>query len=238
MEKNKNKKELNNYLNKGHRQRLRDKFKISQETLEDYELLEMLLFYVFARRDTKILAKQLLLKFNNLQSVINADENQIKDVKGIGENVILLLKLIQEINCRILKSNIGKNIKKEITLNNLDVTKKYCKNKIGNLAHENLMVLYLNNKCVLVAEEIVESGSSNEVKVNNNLIMKKALNNASTKIILVHNHPTGDFTPSVQDILLTKNLKNLFANFGIELLEHIIVSKNGAIGIVESGMID
>lgn len=234
----KNKKELNNNLNKGHRQRLRDKFKISQETLEDYELLEMLLFYVFARRDTKILAKQLLLKFNNLQSVINADENQIKDVKGIGENVILLLKLIQEINCRILKNNIGKNTKKEITLNNLDVTKKYCKNKIGNLAYENLMVLYLNNKCVLVAEEIVESGSSNEVKVNNNLIMKKALNNASTKIILVHNHPTGDFTPSVQDILLTKNLKNLFANFGIELLEHIVVSENGAIGIVESGMID
>ncbi len=237
-------KKSTNDLNKGHRKRLRDKFKISKEVLGDYELLEMLLFYVFARKDTKNLAKQLLLKFNSLQDVINADEDQIKEIKGIGENVVILLKLIQEINSRIFKTNMclnlnTKNINKQtITLNNIKAVKEYCKNKIGNLTQEEVFVLFLNNKCNLVAEEIITTGTINTVNVSNSLIMKKALNNAASKIILIHNHPSGDFTPSVQDIILTRNLKKLFLNFGIELLEHIVVSASGAIGIMESGMLD
>ncbi len=237
---NKKNNKLNNDLNKGHRKRLKEKFKISKEVLTDYELIEMLLFYVFVRKDTKALAKQLLLKFNSIQNIINADENQIKEISGIGENVIILLKLIQEINNRIFKNNISNNnnSKTIITLNNISKVKEYCKNKIGNLTHEEILVLFLNNKCNLITEEIITSGTANEVKICNNLIMKKALNNATSKIILIHNHPSGDFTPSVQDIILTRNIKNLFSNFGIDLLEHIVVSENGSIGIIESGMLD
>lgn len=233
-------------LAKGHRQRLKNKFKISKNSLEDYELLEMLLFYVFARKDTKPIAKKLMIKFNNnLDNVINADVEQLKEVNGIGDGVINLFKLIQEINCRILRKNINvvgiNNINTsndEIKLNNLEAVKNYCKNKIGNLLKEEVLVLFLNNKCNLVAEEVIGMGSTNETKLCNSLIVTKAVSNASSKIVLVHNHPTGDATPSVNDIVLTKHLKNLLSNFGIILLEHIVVSKNNAVGIIESGMLD
>lgn len=211
----------------------------------------MLLFYVFSRIDTKSLAKTLLLKFDNsLNDVINADENQLRDIKGVGDGVIMLFKLLKEINCRILKKDIDKNnngINNNInnidntnkpTLNNISSIKKYFKYKIGNLIKEEILVLFLNNKYNLVAEEVINIGNVNESQINNSLIITKALNNASSKIILAHNHPSGDYTPSVNDIKITQDLKELLSNFGIDLVEHIVVSKHGAIGMIESGMMD
>lgn len=223
-------------LTAGHRKRLREKFMISKESLEDYEILEMLLFSAFLRKDTKNIAKRLLIKFNNnMYDVINADPDQLREVDEIGDVAIGCIKLIHEILLRMSKNNI-KNT--EINLSNMSSVKEYCKNKIGNLVHEEALVLFLNASSNLVAEQIINFGNADEVKIYKNIIITKATQNGATAIILVHNHPSGDATPSVADLILTKELKELLENVDMTLLDHIIVSKNNTNSILSNSILN
>lgn len=219
---------------KGHRQRIRERFTISQKSIPDYELLEMLLFLAFPRKDTKELSKILFKKFGNLQAIINADIEQLKDVKGIGESAIFIIRLFHEIHLRILKDNI---FNKEIKLNSTEAVEKYCKASMGNLTHEQVLALFINNSSNLVAEEVINVGNVDEAKVCKNILISKATQNGAVGVILVHNHPSGSAKPSAEDKLLTLDIQRTLRQVDISLLDHIIVSKKETFSFSRNNLI-
>jgi DNA repair protein RadC len=241
------------YFHLGHRQRLRERFVISRDSLPDYEIIEMLLFLVFSRRDTKTLAKILLNKFGSLGGVINADENQLKGVEGIGENTVVTLKLLQEIYLRMLRSELRTNnetdneinnetnneniISPKPKLNDPKIIREFCRTKIGSLPQEHVLILFLNNSGILVADEIMNTGSTDEVGISKGAIVSKAVINGSNAIVLSHNHPSGNPTPTREDKILTTNLKKFLQEASIRLLDHVIVSTEKTYSFARSGIL-
>lgn len=221
-------------LNAGHRERLRERFMISRDSFQEYELLEMLLFLAFSRKDTKGLAKILLDKFKTLRNVILADENQLRSVDGIGDSVICLLKLFHEIHLRILKEEIKPE---EIKLKNTESVVNYFRSKIGNMVTEYVLILFLNNNNEVVNEKIVASGDIDSVNVYKNMIITQATQNGSKSIIMVHNHPSGKANPSTNDINFTRELQDVLNKVNIKLVDHIIVSKNGHFSFVKNKLL-
>ncbi|MDR0571559.1 MAG: DNA repair protein RadC [Rickettsiales bacterium] len=223
-------------LNEGHRERLRNKFLVSKGSLLDYELVEMLLFSVFARKDTKELAKTLMNKFGNICGVINADEMQLLNIKGIGEGTILILKLAQEIHMRMLKDEMRRK-NNSIRLDSVSIISKYCKSRIGALVREQLLVLFINNDGILVADKILNMGDANEVKIYKNVIVSEATQNGATSIVVAHNHPSGNCKPSNGDIHSTEDLRSFLFQTNIDLLDHVIATKNKVFSFAENGML-
>lgn len=209
--------------NAGHRERLRSRFMISRDSFQDYELLEMFLFLAFSRKDTKNLAKILLDKFKTLRNVMLADENQLRSIDGIGDSVICQLKLFHEIHLRILKEEIRPD---EIKLKNTQSVVNYFRSKLGNMVTEFVLILFLNNNNEVVNEKIISSGDVDSVNVYKNMIITQATQNGSKAIIMVHNHPSGDASPSRSDINLTKDLQEILNKVNITLIDHIVVSKS------------
>lgn len=224
-----------NNLNAGHRQRCREKFVSCRDSMKDYELIEMILFFAFPRKDTKNIAKILMDKFKNITNLINADVDQLKSVDGIGDSVICVLKLFQEVHLRMLKENIEED---DIKLNSIANVVKYCKSKIGHLVHEEVLILFIDNSGNLVYEDVISSGSVNEVNVYKNLIITKATQNGACGIIMVHNHPSGNSKPSQADIELTAEMYKLLKQVKMDLVDHIIVSRNNIYSFVERGMMN
>lgn len=224
-----------NNLNAGHRQRCREKFVSCRDSMKDYELIEMILFFAFPRKDTKNIAKILMDKFKNITNLINADVDQLKSVNGIGDSVICVLKLFQEVHLRMLKENIEED---DIKLNSIANVVKYCKSKIGHLVHEEVLILFIDNSGNLVYEDVISSGSVNEVNVYKNLIITKATQNGACGIIMVHNHPSGNSKPSQADIELTAEMYKLLKQVKMDLVDHIIVSRNDIYSFVERGMMN
>lgn len=220
--------------NKGHRKRLREKFLKSPESLFDYEILEMILFASHMIKDTKPLAKELIKKFGNFKKVINAEECELKKVKGLGVSGIAALKTIKESCDRLLK----KDIEKFPVLDDVDKLCRYCRNKIGHLKTEQLRVLYINSVCQLVADEILSEGSISETPIYKNIIVTKATLHGAPSVVLVHNHPSGNADPSMSDIKATVSLKRILGELGIELLDHVIVSTNESYSMRTKGLLE
>ncbi len=217
-----------------HRQNLRRRFLISKESLPDYELLEMLLFFAIPRKDTKPLAKMLLKKFGNLDGVINADKDQLLSIDGVGEATINMLQLIHEILVRISLEDIKKH---RLVLDNSDKVEKYCRTRIGHMVKEEMLVLFFNGAMELINEEIVNTGNHSEVKVYKNMIVTKATQNGAFGVILVHNHPSSNFEPSLSDIKITKELKVLLDQLELRLFDHIIVFCKGSFSFSKNKLI-
>ena len=220
--------------NAGHRQRLRKRFMANRDSLPDYELLEMLLFLAFTRKDTKDIAKTLLSKFKTLKHLINADENQLKSIENIGDSVICLIKLVQEIHLRILRDNIKPE---EIKIKNIKSVIDYLKSKLGGMVTEYVLILFLNNDSKLVNEKIVSIGDLDSASVYKNMIITQATQNGSSNIIMVHNHPSGVAEPSDKDIQFTRELSFILSKVGIRLLDHIIVTKDDYFSFLETKII-
>lgn len=220
-----------NNFNAGHRQRCRDKFVSCRDSMKDYELIEMILFFAFPRKDTKTIAKILMDKFKNITNLINADIDQLKSIDGIGDSVVCVLKLFQEVHLRMLKENIEDD---NIKLNSTENVVKYCKSKIGHLVHEEVLILFVDNAGNLVYEDIISSGSADEVHVYKNLIITKATQNGACGIIMVHNHPSGNSKPSQADIDLTTEMYKLLQQVNMNLVDHIIVSRKDIYSFVAS----
>lgn len=218
--------------NAGHRERLRQRFVECREALPDYEILEMLLFMAFNRKDTKGLSKLLLDKFRCFNNIINADENQLRSVEGVGDSVISVIKLVQEIYLRILKDDIKPE---QIKIKSLSSVIKYVKSKMGNMVTESAMVLFLNNGNVIVSEKIVGLGDVEGVNIYKNMIITQATQNGAKALILVHNHPSGDPRPSPSDIALTRDLAFVLNKVNMKLLDHIIVSSKDYYSFVQEG---
>ncbi len=218
----------------GHRKRVRQKFlKSTGEELQDYELLEILLFNVYPRKDTKAIAKNLLKHFQDLPSVINADIHRLRQIENIGESAIVALKINAQIISRILKIRASK---KEV-LSNWQLVLDYARSSLANLDNEVFRVLFLNKNYQLIEDELISLGESDFVQISVKNIAKKALILHASSVILMHNHPASNLQASKSDIKTTNEIVNILEKLEIDVIDHIIIGKQGYFSFKEEGIL-
>ena len=228
------KEEQPDYL--GHRQRLRTRFLISEgKDMADYEFLEFLLTMSIPRRDVKPLAKQLVKRFGSFAGVVNADNNELLSFPGFKESSLALLKAVKEAALRLQWQTL--NAADAPVLNNWDLVLDYCRSKIGYSTVEQFMVVYLNSKLRLIGEDIEQRGSLNQVSIHPREIIKAAIDRGAGAIVLVHNHPSGVVKPSGQDIALTQMICEAGRLVDVDVLDHLIVSKDNVYSFAKEGLI-
>jgi DNA repair protein RadC len=208
----------------GHRERLRKRFReAGADALSDYELLEILLFRALPQRDVKPLAKTLIETFGSFAEVIGAPESRLAKVKGLGPSSITDLKIIQAAASRSLRGAV----KKRPVLSSWSTVLDYCRTAQAFADREEFRVLFLDKRNQLIADEVQQTGTIDHTPVYPREIVKRALELASTAVILVHNHPSGDPTPSRADIQMTQQIIAVASPLGIAVHDHIIVGKEG-----------
>ncbi|UXM93883.1 DNA repair protein RadC [Bartonella sp. HY329] len=212
----------------GHRQRLRQRFiETDGQALADYELLELLLFRSVPRADTKPLAKALLQHFGTLADVLGADIKRLTDVKGCGDSIALDLKII---GTTITKANRA-SINKRNIFSSWDKVIDYCTSVMAHETIEQFRILFLDKKNGLITDEIHQSGTIDHIPVYPREVMKRALELSAAAIILIHNHPSGDPTPSREDISMTIKLMEVAKGLNITIIDHLIIGRNGHISL-------
>ena len=215
---------LNGSTCKGHRQRLRERFeKGGSSAFAEHELLELLLTFAIPLKDVKPLAKKLLLSFGSLAEVLDAELAVLKNIEGMGSVSAILIRLIKELNVEYHTEKL----KCMEVLSTPNEVYEFIKSKLAGKRDELFMVIYLNTKNKVVDLEISAEGTVNQAAVYPRKIIRKALENNASALILAHNHPSGEPEPSKNDISLTDSLKNICQTMNIRLLDHIIVGKLG-----------
>ena len=205
-----------------HRQRLRDRFmKAGTTALADYELLELLLFRAIARRDVKPLAKTLLAEFGDFNRVISAPASRLCQIDGVGEAVVQELKIVEAAAHRLGQARVmGKN-----ALTSWSSLMEYCKVSMAHRETEQFRILFLDRKNILIADEEQARGTVDHVPVYPREVAKRALELNASALILVHNHPSGDPTPSEADIAMTERVNVALNVLGITLHDHVIIGQ-------------
>jgi DNA repair protein RadC len=191
--------------------------------LSDYELLELLLFRALPRRDAKPLAKPLLAKFGSFAEVIAAPESRLAEVKGLGDAGITELKIVQAAASRLLRGAL----KKRPVLSSWSSVLDYCRTAQGFADREQFRVLFLDKRNALIADEVQQTGTVDHTPVYPREVVKRALELSASAIILVHNHPSGDPTPSQADIQMTQQIIAVAGPLGISVHDHLIVGRDG-----------
>ena len=230
---------------KGHRERVRKKFlENGFNGLEDYEVLELLLFYVIPRKDTKAIAKELIKKFKTLANVLKADTLELKTINGLGDVAITFLKMIGALPARIYKDELKnkKLFKENNSENKYKITDKesllkFLRNKIGYEDVEKFYVIYLSSSNEVIAFEESSSGTLDRSSIYPREIYKRVIMENAKSIIIAHNHPSGNTCPSKCDIDITNEIAKGLKNFGALLLEHIIITRDSYFSFLEEGLI-
>src|SRR5271154_7582426 len=201
----------------GHRERLRERFReAGAEALSDYELLELLLFRAQPRRDVKPLAKTLLEKFGSFAEVISAPETRLAEVKGLGASGITEFKIVQAAASRLLRGAVEKRPALASWSSVLD----YCRGTQAFADREQFRVLFLDKRNQLIADEVQQTGTVDHTPVYPREVVKRGLELSASAIILVHNHPSGDPTPSRADIHMTRAIIDIAGPLGISVHDH------------------
>ena len=209
----------------GHRKRVRERFlKVGGDALEDYELLELALQLVIPRRDTKALAKTLLREFGSFSSVFNASEVRLGKIKGLSDTTIAHLKVIQAVAARFGRDRIDNE---QPILASWTQLIDYCRSQMAFESIEQFRILFLDKKNRLIADEVQQTGTVDHTPVYPREVIKRTLELSATALILVHNHPSGDPTPSSADVRMTKEISDIAKPLGITLHDHIIIGKSG-----------
>jgi DNA repair protein RadC len=208
----------------GHRDRLRARFrKAGSEALSDYELLELILYSALPRIDTKPIAKALLARFGSFPEVVAAPPHLLKEVDGIGDAAVTTLKMIQAAANRLARGQVGKRQ----VLSSWSAVLDYCRTAMAFADKEQFRILFLDKRNQLIADEVQQTGTVDHTPVYPREVVKRTLELSSTAIILVHNHPGGDPTPSRADIQMTQQIIEIAKPLGIAVHDHIIVAKQG-----------
>jgi len=207
----------------GHRDRLRERFLKSPDALPDYELLELILFMAIPRRDVKPLAKALVSRFGNLNGVLNAPMAELEAVEGLSPSSSAALKAVQAAALRMMRQEV---MNKPI-LKSWDHLMDYLKASMANEGREHFRLLFVNKKNELIADEIQNTGTVDHIFAYPREVMKRALELGASALILVHNHPGGDFAPSQDDIDMTNAIVAAARPFNIAIHDHLIVSRKG-----------
>jgi DNA repair protein RadC len=205
-----------------HRQRLRERFlSAGAASLADYEMLELVLFRAIPRRDVKPLAKKLLALFGEYNGVISAPPARLREIDGIGEAVICELKVVEAAAHRLARARVLNRP----ALSSWAALMEYCKTTMAHRDTEQFRILFLDRKNVLAADEEQARGTVDHVPVYPREVVKRALELNASAIILVHNHPSGDPTPSQADIDMTKQIELAARAVGIVIHDHVVVGK-------------
>lgn len=219
--------------NLGHRGRLRERFlRSGLEGFLDYEIIELLLTLGTPRKDCKQPAKEAIEKFRNLTSVLDASIEDLQQIKGIGPSNAFGIKLFQAISERYSKEQIDS----KILLDSPQKIFEFLKEKIGKEKKEHFVILFFDTKNNLIFDEI-SIGTLNASLVHPREVFSKAITNHASYIVIAHNHPSGDSTPSSDDINTTKRLIEAGKILGIAVVDHIIITKNSYSSLVELGLI-
>lgn len=220
----------------GHRQRLRQRFLLSEgRDMADYEMLELLLTLAIPRRDVKPLAKKLIQKFGNFANVIAAQEHALKEISGIKDNSVMVFKLVKAAAQRLSWQNLASDDLP--VLLNIDSLIDYCRSTIAYSDVEELHLLYLDAKLKIISGELAQRGNITAVSASPREIVKNAINKNAAGLIMVHNHPSGSPKPSENDILLTKKVEQACQLMGIKLHEHIIITRSDYFSFLENGLL-
>lgn len=208
----------------GHRERLRARFHAAgADALADYELLEMILFAAIPRKDTKPLAKALIARFGTFADVLQAPETQLRDVDGVSDGVVTQLKLMRASALRLMRQQV---MRKPV-LSTWNAVLDYCRVGMGFEPREHFRILFLDKKNNLIADEVQQSGTVDHTPVYVREVVKRALELSASALILVHNHPSGDPTPSRADIDMTQLIVAAAKPLGVTVHDHIIVGRQG-----------
>ena len=219
----------------GHRKRLRERYiKNGYEALQDYEIIELLLTFVKQRVDTKPLAKQLIKKYGTIEEILKADIKDLKEIEGVGDITAVFLNFIGDIAACSFKDKVEKE---KISFRNKNQLISYLRNDIGFSKNEEFKVLFLNSVNEIIETEILFTGTIDKSAVYPRKILERALYHNARSIVFVHNHPSGNVSPSEKDIELTEEMKKFFKIVDINVLDHIIITKNSHFSFLEEGII-
>lgn len=218
----------------GHRERLRERL-LNQggDGLLDHELLEYLLMLAIPRIDTKPIAKQLIAHYGNLSSVFTADAYSLQNQKGIGEKAAAAVKLVQALMLRMA----SEPVREQPILSSWQALLDYLRLDMAHLTIERVRVLYLNTKNMLIRDEVAGEGSIDQAPIYTREIIRRSIDLGAAAIILVHNHPSGDSSPSRQDITMTREIIEAGKRLGIAVHDHIIVGKDGFTSLRSAGLL-
>jgi len=222
------------YKSAGHRKRLRDRFLQSGlNGFLNYEIVELLLTLGTPRKDCKQTAKEVIKKFKGLRGSLDATPEELQQIEGIGQINIFGLKLFQAISEQYAKEKIPK----KITFNSPKLVADYLQRKLGREKKEHFVTLYLDARDQLVYEETISIGTLNANLVHPREVFKPAIDNLAVSIIIAHNHPSGDPEPSQDDIDVTKRIVKAGEIMGIEVLDHVIITRGKIFSFKEKKLI-
>ena len=208
----------------GHRERLRDRFLDGgPNAVADYELLELILFRAIPRRDVMPLAKALIAKFGSFAETVSAERPRLREVKDLSEAAITEIKIVQAAAGRLARGEA----KKRTALSSWTAVLDYCRTTMAFADKEQFRVLFLDKRNQVIADEVQQTGTVDHTPVYPREVIKRALGLSATALILVHNHPSGDPTPSRADIQMTQAIIDIAKPLGISVHDHIIVGKDG-----------
>ncbi|WP_262691268.1 RadC family protein [Kordiimonas aestuarii] len=217
----------------GHRARLRERFLAGgADALQDYELLELILFLAIPRRDVKPLAKQLIDRYGSYAGVLSADVDSLRATAGLGDTAVAAIKSVQASALRLSKAGASARP----VMSNWSLVSDYLQGAMAHIPREQFRILFLDRKNVLLADVVMSDGTVDEAAVYPREVVRRALELDATALILVHNHPSGDPTPSQADVMMTKNIVETCDRIGIRVHDHIIVGKTGQASFKELGL--
>lgn len=208
----------------GHRQRLRERFlKGGADALADYELLELVLFTALPRSDVKPLAKRLLDRFGGFAAVMAAETDALRRIDGMGESGVAAIKAVAAAACRMAReAAMDKPV-----LGSWDKLLDYCRIAMAHGPVEELRLLFLDRKNRLIADEVQQRGTIDQTPLYPREVVRRALDLGASALILVHNHPSGDPTPSRADIAMTKEVVAAAGAVGIAVHDHLVIARGG-----------
>ncbi len=209
----------------GHFERARERLALTgPEALQDYELLELVLHIVLPRRDTKALAKDLLGRFHSFSGVLAAPPERLAEIKGLGPTSVANLKVIQAAAQRFARDRIDRE---QPVLGSWSALLDYCRSQMAFEDKEQFRILFLDKKNRLIADEVQQRGTVDHTPVYPREVIKRSLELSATAVILLHNHPSGDPSPSSADVQMTRQIVDIAKPLGITVHDHIIIGRNG-----------
>jgi DNA repair protein RadC len=216
----------------GHRQRLRERAAASLAALPDYELLELILARSLPRGDVKPIAKALIARFGGLSGVFGASLEELKQVRGVGAAAALDLKLVQEATARIGRAEV----KKRPVISSWSALLAYVRTAMAHETREQLRVIFLDKKNQLIADEVMNHGTVDHAPVYPREVVRRALELSASAVILVHNHPSGDPTPSGPDVEMTRQVVEAARTLRIAVHDHLVVGRDGVASLKALGL--
>lgn len=220
----------------GHRKRVKEKFlKSDPKSFLDYELLEILLFSTHPRKDTKIIAKNIINDFENIDNLLDQDLNYLLENENINENSLILIKIIKE----IIHRKFLQRISEKPIFDDWNCALNYCKLQLSNLKNEEFRILFLDKKHQLIEDYRHNDGLNDQVEIDISKIVKKAALLSINATILYHNHPTGELKPSKNDIITTQKIKKALETINVKTYDHLIIgnSKDEYYSFKEHGLL-